>query len=419
MKKFIFQAPFQVTLLTLLCIFHIRFGVMPGFTKIVSDFPNYYTASRLMTEDRNPFVLYQDSLFNREVNRLGMRVQAQFSLYPPPTAYLMVPLAGFEPLTAKRIWLFFNLLLFPVNILMLRKITGQGGLLPANLLLLAGFGLCNDLMLGQVYLFGLTLMLGGYLLVKEGRLLTGGISWGIVMALKYLPVVWLPVYFIRGKWKLLAGSLVTFLLVHVFVMSAMGLSLYSYFISNILGPHLEGKIIGETAFSIQFQSFESLLNNLFVKDGLYNPDPFLASASLFYLGKTLFYALPSGLTIRLLVLARQSPQLEEIYLALVTTLILLLEPGSATYHMLWLVFPAALCFRLWMDAGMQATALWLLLVMGLIGFLSVPLNKLSIAYSWPLLLQYNRLWLLCLFELVLLAGMEKFIGKTSGKVMMR
>lgn len=395
---------FSIVLFILLCFFHLVYGLIPGWNKIISDFPNYYVSSRLMAAGEDAGILYNDTLFNDEVRDEGIMVQAQFSLYPPPTAFVLLPLTPLTPLAAKRTWLIINLVLVAVCVLITGKILPVSWHLAGNIVLLSGFCLSNDLMLGQMYLLMLAVTLGGYYLIKSGKPISGAFLWGIVMSLKYYTGVFIPGLFLHRKMKAIFYLLISFLLINFLCLLWVGMPVYSYFISYIFSTHLEGKIIGQTAFSIQFQSFESLFNRLFIKDEIQNPEPFYDSPSLFFLFKSICYALPLAFTVHLIIKTRDSDFFEEVYLSASLTLLLILEPGSATYHLLLLLFPIILACRVMMKNNMKTQAYYLIAGMGAIGFLSVGFNKLSLYYDWPLLLRYNRLWFLIMTMFIMYRG---------------
>ncbi len=75
-------------------------GIVPGWKNVESDFPNYYTASRIIIEGRDIDKLYDDQWFNSRIKEYGIEQQGKFSPFPPVTAFLMIPLVVFEPLNA-------------------------------------------------------------------------------------------------------------------------------------------------------------------------------------------------------------------------------------------------------------------------------------------------------------------------------
>ena len=400
-------------LFILLCLFHLKFGVLAGWNKIVSDFPNYYVSSKVISASGDASVLYNDSLFNRELNRNGIFVQGQFSLYPPATAFIMLPLIKLSPRAAKNIWMLFNVFLLFACILMISQVLAINFFFAGNIMLLPGFCLTNDLMLGQVYLFMLTLTIYGYFLIQKNNMIAGSFLWGLVMALKYYTILLLPVYFFRKKGNIVTWVLISFSVVCLCSLYLVGLPVFTYFIRNILAGHLEGKITGQTAFSVQFQSFESLFNRLFTRDATWNPHPFYESEHLFFIFKTVSYAVPLAFAVHLVVKARHLECREELSSAVLITLLLLLEPGSASYHLLLLVYPVLMAVRVLMKRSMRGQIARLLGCMTGIGFLSVLLNRISLRFELPLLFQYNRLWLLLLFYGVLLSGFYACINEKN------
>ena len=141
---------FSFALMILLAFFHLKAGVFPGWEKIQDDFPNYYVSAKLLSEHQDLSALYQNELFNEKVIAYGLSPVGQFALYAPPNALILLPLAAFTPITAKRIWLSFNVLLIFVCGFLIKQITRWSWVSSFNALMISGFALANDLFLGQV-----------------------------------------------------------------------------------------------------------------------------------------------------------------------------------------------------------------------------------------------------------------------------
>lgn len=148
----------SILLFITLCIFYTRFGIIPGWQKITSDFPNYYVSSKMIADDKDALDLYDKKRFQNHVYNYEINAQAQFALYPPSSALLMLPLSGLQPLTAKRIWLLIQVCCIGGLVFLTTSLLNISTLASANLILLSGFSLSNDLMLGQIYTF-ITLLL--------------------------------------------------------------------------------------------------------------------------------------------------------------------------------------------------------------------------------------------------------------------
>jgi hypothetical protein len=77
--------------------------------------------------------------------------------------------------------------------------------------------------------------------------------------------------------------------------------------------------------------------------------------------------------------------------------LLILEPGSATYHNLFLILPFIIILKLLIDTDQQSHQFYFSILFLLIGFLPTLLNKFDFFSGGNLLLSYNRLWLEMIF----------------------
>ncbi|MEP7169104.1 MAG: glycosyltransferase family 87 protein, partial [Bacteroidota bacterium] len=300
----------------LLLLFQIYFGIIPGWNKITSDFPNYYVSAKLLSEHKDLSVLYDNNLFNQKIKEYGIIANGQFALYPPPNALVLLPLVSFDPLIAKRIWLGINIFLVFLTAVLIKKITQWNFFLSMNVLLLSGFALANDLFLGQVYLFCTVLLLSGYLFLSLNKIFLLSLSWGIVMALKYVPVIFLPLLLLKRKWKALAGMIAVLIAINLICIPFFGTAECIRFFKSIFISHLRGNLYEGNPYSIKYQSWESLLNNLFVFDAKFNPHPvfnFPAGHAIF---KFLIYAGVSLILVFFYKKARSSNYFFEIVISL-------------------------------------------------------------------------------------------------------
>src|SRR5438477_10056473 len=96
--------------IAILSLYQIKAGIIPGW-QMQSDFPNYFTASQLLTERSDFSKFYDNGWFQQQIISHGMNTAGKFTPFTPPTALIFIPLTPFDPLTAKRIWLLLNLLL--------------------------------------------------------------------------------------------------------------------------------------------------------------------------------------------------------------------------------------------------------------------------------------------------------------------
>ena len=110
-------------LLALTAFFVVR-GLVPALSGITTDFPNYYTSARLVTEGRDITHIYHDDWFQDRIREYGMDQDGKFSPFPPPTALLLVPLAALPPSEALRVFTLLNCALLFVGVHLVRTIVG-------------------------------------------------------------------------------------------------------------------------------------------------------------------------------------------------------------------------------------------------------------------------------------------------------
>ena len=186
-------------------------GVLPALGNARGDFANYYTAARLLTDGVSLENAYWDfSWFQQQMDRYGIRNQVGgFIPHPPPTALVLLPLAGFDALTAKKIWILSNVFLLVLNATLLARIAGLHWL-PATVLFLAtGYGLLNNFLFGQLYLLLLASILLCLYFNKLNRPVLAGICLGSLLPMKYFGAPFLLFFGWKGKWKLVLAAVST------------------------------------------------------------------------------------------------------------------------------------------------------------------------------------------------------------------
>jgi hypothetical protein len=176
-------------ILTLLVGWLVMKGIVPGWTNLHSDFGNYYVSARLISEGANIDSLYNDQWFHHQMVNYGVNTPGKFSPFPPITGWLMLPLAGLEPLMAQRASVLVNLLFIVLCAYGWSRITGWRYLPSVILVLAGGSSLVNNVAFGQVYLVMVTCMLFAVILIEKDRLLPAGILIGTFTAIKYFPIV--------------------------------------------------------------------------------------------------------------------------------------------------------------------------------------------------------------------------------------
>ena len=399
-----FRAGWRLRGLFLLLLVWVGYrGLVPSFQVAAGDFANYHTSAQILLSNQSLERAYWDfSWFQKQIDLSGVQSQmGGFIPHPPPTALLLIPLAGFDPVTAKSIWTAVNLLLAIGSALLLTRISGLPLLLTGILLLSTGGALINNLLFGQVYLFVLfSILLGSYFEQKQRPFLSG-ICFGSLAGVKLLGVAWLLYYAWKGRNRVVLGGVVALGVVTLAVAWLDGFQIFITFFTEVFPRLLASEI--QDPFSTRWQSWNSLFRRLFLYEQTLNPTPAFDSPLLFFAAKNLVFWLLSGLSIVVIVTGRDSSKEhnELLRLGWIPLCLLLLSPGGATYHVLLLTISAVFFTRILLDSRRprEAIILWLLL---LCINLSHHLWLEPLVGGWSTILVYSRLGFLLLYFILCL-----------------
>jgi len=373
-------------------------GILPALQNARGDFANYYTAARLVAEHKPLATAYRDFVwFQKQIDRYGITHQlGGFIPHPPPTALIMLPLAPFEPLTAKRLWIGFNFALAIVVIILLAKMSELHWLPVAIILLSAGIGLINNFLFGQMYLLVLATIVAGIYLQQRGYPVLGGIVLGVMIPVKYVGGFFLLYYIWKKEWRLVISATATCAAMIGIIFLLQGAEIFRVFITEVLPRHLQGEI--QEPFAIQFQSWNSLLRRMFVASPSLNPQPPLESPVLFSLIKNLIAWFSLSVFAWIYRQTKFSDQTHQrlFEIGLIPLAVLLISPGSATYHFLLLSLSIACFAKILLDLQQPRRAVMLSAFFLMIN-LPYYLQLKKFAVGWLTPIGYMRLWLLVFF----------------------
>ncbi len=322
-------------------------GIIPGWNEVQQDFPNYLISAKILAEGSDIDKLYDDNWFQSQVDASGINTMGRFTPQPPIMALVMLPIAQFEPLTAKRIWLIFSLILVAGCIFLIQQIFHLSFLDSSLVILLMGRALANDLYYGQLYILMAFGMMFSFWLIQEKKMfLSAGIILAVITFLKYFPILLILYCLIESKWKVIISSVSALILLAVFQIWFFEFELVKGYVVEILLPHLSGNIPDQgEGFPFAFQSWPSFLNNLFVFNQSENNSPIINWA----FGKTLFqiaiYSIVITVTCKYVIHIKKNIQSSSLRASTLISLLiiasLVLLPASASYHMLFLIIPVS------------------------------------------------------------------------------
>jgi len=361
-----------VLLLTALSANVIVRGIAPATTRITSDFPNYFTAAKVVADRGDVERLYDIPWFQEQMLRYQVGTsEGRFSPFPPPTALLLVPLTSLTPLNALRVLTGVSVVCVIGSIVLLARVLAWSVLDAALLVLLSGVAILGGLRLGQLYILLSASCILGYYAFLRNRPMLAGACFGLFTPIKYFPVMFLVYFAFRRQWQVVVGGALTILAIVLVSVAVLGWRIHEQFLTSELGNHLVANFRLHDPFTARFQSFDTLYRRLFIYDARRNPAPLIIAPALFGVARLVTKA--AILLTAVATLVRQTraggATATGTSIGLLGIVTLLLAPATATYHMVLLWLPVALLVDTFLRAGTLGCAYLLLGCYALIGFL--------------------------------------------------
>jgi Glycosyltransferase family 87 len=392
------RRPAALLLLVALTLLLAARGIVPALSKVDTDFPNYFTAAKIVADGGNTDRLYDNGWFQDQMRRyqIGKASEGEFKPFPPPTALLLLPLARLQPLDALRVLTVGSVLCLICSIILLAKILSWSLADSTVFVLLSGYAVLGALRLGQPYiLVSLSCVIGYYARLK-GRPLLAGICFGLFTPIKYFPAVFLVYFSFRKEWKVVLGGAAAILMVTALSVAILGWKIHEDFLSSVLGNHLIAKLDLQNPFAVSYQSFDSLFRRLFIYDATLNPQapfawPRLQGIAVLITKASILLA-AIGTLVKLARWGGGDATAPSIGILGVVTL--LLAPATATYHFVLLWLPVGLLIDYFVRQGARVRAYLILGIYALIGFFPYRYTIPFEGRGGLTVLAYPRLFLL-------------------------
>jgi hypothetical protein len=332
LKRRLMKAAVTLLAIRLLVVF-----IWPAWNALTTDFPNYYTASWALVQGEDMRALYDPVEFQEIAGRAGIDgIAVLFNYFPPLSAAVMAPLAGFSALTALRIWTLVNLFALAALIRLVSKHSGLD-LLPTTLLaLLATDALGNNFLFGQIYLPLTVLLLLG-MTWSDRRPNASGFVLALATAVKVFPAVFLIYLVCRRRWRALTWTGVWLVVLTGLATFFIGWEPHRIFLVEVVPRMIHGEI--QDPYNIGWNTFQALLRRSLVPEPAWNPNPLFDAPGVYFFLKTAV-----NLSVLLLTgMALRSDRIKPLTAFLVLFLaVSLLSPSQSSYHYVLLIPGVAL-----------------------------------------------------------------------------
>ena len=356
-----------------------------GWTQPSTDFPNYYTAARLLRQRKSLRCFYDWTWFARQMEYAG--AAGQLGAYTPQTPLTMLPMEGLATLPlqeAKRVWIALNLMLLAGVVYMLSRVTGVVWEYIA-LLAFGGFSsLTTNFIYGQYYVFLLFLITLCFYCLYSCRCTAAGVFSGLAFALKLYTGPVLLYFVAKRKWRAAAGMVIASACAGATAVAVFGWADVQFYLLRVLPRSLEGGSIDP--YNPGVPTVATLLRTSFVPEAQLNPHPRLDAPWLFFFGHTAIQLFLITFTTLGIAFEREADDRRDF--AWFVIALILLSTSTASYTFVLLLVPIALLLR-------NASAVRSAYLAATYLLLNAPLRAASL---------FPKVWLLVL--LFAIVGME-------------
>lgn len=393
-------------LLLLVAVAYIGGRALPrSWSRLNTDFPNYYVTARLLREGNRTNRMYEWIWLQRQKDRMGIQASDQplvgFVPDTPFSALLVWPLTSWSPLTAKRIWIVINLALLGLVAVMLHSITQ----LPwRRLALLIGFcyPMLRNFEYGQYYLVVLALVTLSLWCYLKDRYYVAGVLMGVAGGLKIFPAFFLLYFARRRNAAAVVGLLLGLGLSVAASLLAFGFELHRTYLLQILPWALRGEALDP--YNLASNSISSLLHKLFLFEPAWNPHPLIHAPSVFAVLHPLLQLAVLAPAIFLIKPSDRQPEQLRLEWSSVLIALLAISTLPSSYHFTLLLLPVAVLAATLLHQQRPDRLVLLLLLYAAICFPAWPRAGDD---GWRALLAVPRLYfvlLLCLLSYKVLLG---------------
>lgn len=391
----------QRVVLILLILWFVRWGFIPAWRHLNSDFPNYYVVARLYREGYPLERVYDWIWFQRHADRSGIgRRLVSYIPLTLPSALVVSPLSSLPPLQAKRYWLLLNLVFLVLTFVLLVRSTRLAPERIGLLVFLALVPLCSNFVFGQMHVLVLLLLTIAAWLYFKDRLVWSGLTLAIGTVLKIYPGLFLIFFLLKKQWRAAAGLVIGMGAGIVLSIRLFGMDACRLYAREVLPFALRGQIVDP--YDVTWGSLSALLGRFLIYEPELNPLPAVHMPWLY----ALLYSLILAFILAAFVWAigwrrTKDPSRRKLEWASYLFLLLLVSSQPAPYHFVSLILPAVLVADYLVERGQwiraaELTALYVL-VCGSYQWLC-PTDP----SGWKIVLCFPRLLFMLLFGGLLL-----------------
>jgi hypothetical protein len=379
----------------------------PGLTH---GFASYYTSARMLTDGSNMTQAYDTTYYFAKMQSYGFGSVKDLSNLPTGS-FMMLPLSGFEPVTAKIIWNVLGIIFLVTSILLLFRTfdiplySNQGFLLILITLLFYPF--YYNIAFGQAYALLLLLASVSVYGYKKNNALLTAIPIALIIILKGYGFYPLAALLLMRKPKVFFLTIGLTLAIFLLTLPLFGISAWQMYYAKFYSV----VAYGEHSSSVAYQTMGSLLGHLFSYNSTVNTNALLSIPKLYIY----YFTQITGLVILLLISRKFNKEDFLIFFVLSFALNVVFSPAAEDYHSLFylplIILTGSILIK---DIDFRSPLIYVFAIAALILMLPLPFRLLQDS-AFPLyLFAYPRLYgAIILSVLVLINARQKLTSFKS------
>ncbi|MGD0631927.1 MAG: glycosyltransferase 87 family protein [Terracidiphilus sp.] len=361
----------------LIAVTYLGLHTVPrAWTKLNTDFPNYYLTARLAHEGYDTSRVYEWVWLQREKDHRSLDIPA-VGMIPitPFSTLVMWPLTALPALTAKHVWIIANLALLIPLCWFIHSLTGPSYRRIA-MVLAFGIPLQRNLLFGQFYILLLVLIVAAcWCYVKEHYVLSGALI-AVAAACKIFPVLLVVLYLRRRNWRALTAFAVTGAGTAALSIAVFGWNMHRTYLYQVIPWALHGEAMPPYVPSAA--SISGLLHYLLLSEPQWNPHPWHNSPFMYSLLQPALQMLLLAPAILLIERSDRTPERIILEWIGLLTASLAISTIPASYNFVLMVFPVCVLAALLIERGMNRWLVALIVAYLGIGFpMPVPRHPIG------------------------------------------
>ncbi len=380
----------------------ITFILVKSLNFSLHDFSNSFFAAHIAKNTTNiEDIIFDIYSFNQYIWKEGYtEVFADFYINSPFNGFVFYPLTVFKnAYLAKLIFNLISCLLFLITIYKLAIKELKKDLWWITLIPLLFFvPIKNQILFGQSYFLVLSLVIFGYLMIKNNRENITSLLFSFAILIKIFPLFYIISFVFHWKPKMILKTSLICLLLILISMSILDFELWRTYVFEII----PNTIANKSAISFQYsaQSIDVFLKRVFIYDSYHNPTANFDSKEAYIIIKWVVKSFILGIAISI---SLQKKEDLFVLLSVWIVTLFLLQSNTATYtQIFWLIPLYHMIKQRQKHKVLTYTFVLILFIM-----CNFPFNIFVDAH---IIFRFSRLWFMLFLGFIFYAGFSKALN---------